>query len=58
MSQVAVVTDSAACLPLELVQAYDIRMVPFGLTWGDEVLQDGADITPSEFCDRLRDADE
>lgn len=54
MSRVAVVTDSAACIPAEFVEQYDIHIVPFRLIWGDEVLRDGVDIEPSAFYRRLR----
>ncbi len=58
MGRIAVVTDSAACLPEGLLQQYDIHVVPFGLMWGDEVLRDGIDITPAEFYHRLRTSEE
>ncbi len=58
MGKIAVVTDSAACLPEELLQQYGIHVVPFGLIWGDEVLRDGIDITPEVFYHRLRTSEE
>jgi DegV family protein with EDD domain len=54
MSRVAIVTDSAACIPSDLVRQYSIRVVPFPLIWGDEVLRDGVDISPAEVYRRLR----
>lgn len=54
MSRVAIVTDSAACVPADLARQYDIRVVPFPLIWGDEVLRDGVDISPAEVYRRLR----
>lgn len=49
MGKIAVVTDSAACLPDRIVREYKIHVVPFKLTWGQTVLRDGVDITPDEF---------
>jgi len=31
MSKTGIVTDTASCLPPELVKKYDIRIVPVGL---------------------------
>jgi len=49
VGKIAIVTDSAACLPMELVQKYGIHIVPFGLIFGQRVYRDGVDITPNEF---------
>jgi DegV family protein with EDD domain len=38
---VAIVTDSAAALPLELVHEHDITVVPMWLTIGDESVREG-----------------
>ncbi|MFQ6015647.1 MAG: DegV family protein [Anaerolineae bacterium] len=54
MSTIAVVTDSAACLPPELVQQYDIHVVPFELIWDERVYRDGVDLTSEEFYQRFR----
>jgi len=54
MARIAVVTDSAACVPAELVQKYDIHVVPLELVWGGQSYRDGIDITPTEFYHRLR----
>lgn len=56
MGQVAVVTDSAAALPAELVERYRIHVVPVLLCWDDRTYRDGVDITPSEVYRRLRKA--
>ena len=54
MNKIAVVTDSAACVPEPLVKQYGIHVVPFGLIWGRETFRDGVDMTPAEFYRRLR----
>ncbi len=56
MAQVAVVTDGGAAMPPELVEEYDIAVVPFQLIWEGETLRDGIDITPTQFYRRLRTA--
>jgi len=54
MSKIAIVTDSGACVPAELVQRYHIHVVPFELVWDGQSYRDGIDITPTEFYRRLR----
>jgi DegV family protein with EDD domain len=54
MSKVAVVTDSVANLPLELVERYAITVIPLLVTFGQEVFRDGLDITAAQFYRRLR----
>ncbi|MBC7255589.1 MAG: DegV family protein [Chloroflexi bacterium] len=49
MPGIAIVTDSAACLPPALAQEYGIYIVPYELVWDGETYLDGQDITPQEF---------
>jgi len=56
MSKIALVTDSTCSIPVELVQKYNITVAPQVLIWGQETLEDGVDITPSEFYTRLKKA--
>ncbi len=53
MSKVAIVTDSTAYLPQNLVSAYNITVVPLVVIWGEETLRDNIDIGPDEFYARL-----
>ena len=53
MSKVALVTDSTAYLPSDLLKAHNITVVPQVLIWGDETFHDGVDILPDEFYRRL-----
>jgi DegV family protein with EDD domain len=53
MSKVAIVTDSTAYIPPELVKKYRIEIVPQILIWGDQTYLDGVDISPTEFYERL-----
>jgi len=49
MSKVAVVTDSTAYLPTELLKRYHITVIPLSVIWGEQVYQNGVDILPGEF---------
>jgi len=49
MGRIAVVTDSVACVPPELVERYDIHVVPFHVIWDGKDYRDGVDMTPAEF---------
>ena len=51
---ISLVTDSACDLPIEILRAHGIRVVPLMLVFEDEVLQDGIDIDAPTFAARLR----
>jgi DegV family protein with EDD domain len=54
MSRIAVVTDSAANIPAELLQEYGIHVVPLEIRFGRKLFLDGIDITANEFYSMLR----
>lgn len=56
MSKVAIVTDSTANIPEDLLNSLAITQIPLQLIWGEETYRDGVDITPLEFYTRLKDA--
>ena len=56
MSKVAIVTDSTAFLPNDLLKLCSITVTPQILIWGDETFQDGVDIQPNEFYRKLETA--
>jgi DegV family protein with EDD domain len=56
MSKVAIITDSTAYLPGEYVQQYDLTIAPQVLIWGEQTYEDGVDILPDEFYERLKKA--
>jgi len=56
MSKVALVTDSTACIPKDLMQKYQISVAPQVLIWGEETFLDGVDIQPDEYYIRLQNA--
>ncbi|MCJ7535945.1 MAG: DegV family protein [Anaerolineales bacterium] len=53
MAKVAVVTDSTAGIPTELLDQYPLWEAPQVLIFGEEALEDRIDIQPSEFYERL-----
>src|SRR5579872_643738 len=53
MAQVRVVTDSAADLPADLVEAHGIGVVPLSVHFGENTFLDGETITPAEFYTML-----
>ena len=54
MSNVAVVTDSVASMPEELIKALGIRIVPMGLIIDGKTYRDQVDIQPDEFWARFK----
>jgi len=53
MNKVAIITDSTAYLPPELITEYDIKVIPLAVIWDGESFADGVDITPTQFYTRL-----
>ena len=56
MTTTAIVTDSTAWIPKDLTTKYSITVAPQVLIWGEETLNDGIDIQPSEFYARIKTA--
>jgi DegV family protein with EDD domain len=55
--EVAIVTDSVACIPKEQAEKYGIEVVPIELHFKDRVYRDGIDISPAEFYALLKQAE-
>jgi len=53
MSNIAILTDSTAYLPKAFVESHNIRVVPLKVHWDGANFEDGVDLTPSEFYERL-----
>lgn len=51
--KVAVVTDSSPYIPENLIEQYQIEVIPLNVIWGEETFADGVDITTREFYERL-----
>lgn len=47
-NRVAVITDSIACIPRDLLDNYSIGIIPLNFYINGKVYRDGVDITPSE----------
>jgi len=56
MGKVAVVTDSSACVPKEVIKQYGIHILPLILIFEDRSYRDGVDITSQEFYELLKKA--
>jgi DegV family protein with EDD domain len=57
MSNTAIITDSLASIPPDLLKKYNIETALQILIWGEETLLDGVDITAKQFYERLATAD-
>lgn len=53
-----IVTDSTADIPKELVEEYDIEIVPLTVRLGDRTFRDYYDLQPAEFFQMLNETDE
>lgn len=53
MRKVAIVTDSTAYIPKDLLGQYAVTVVPQVLIWGEKTYEDGIDIQPNEFYQKL-----
>ncbi len=58
MSRIAIVTDSSAYLPTDLVERYGIHVMPLKVAFGETVYRDCVDITEEEFYHKLAQAKE
>jgi DegV family protein with EDD domain len=53
MPRIAILTDSSANLPVDMVERYHINVMPLKIQWGEETFRDGVDLTTQEFYKRL-----
>ena len=51
--KIVIVTDSSAYIPPEAQEGLDISVIPLWLLWEGKSYQDGIDIFPTEFYQRL-----
>ncbi|MBO1001532.1 DegV family protein [Pseudogracilibacillus auburnensis] len=52
--KVAIVTDSTAYIPENLLEKYHIHTVPLSVVFGDESFREGMDITTAEFYAKVK----
>lgn len=53
MGQVKIVTDTTCDLPQDIIQKYDIRLVPISITLGDNTYKELIELPPEQFYDYL-----
>jgi DegV family protein with EDD domain len=53
MTKIAVVTDSTAYIPDDILKKYAINVIPLTIIWENETFLDGVDIQPGDFYKRL-----
>ena len=51
---IVIVTDSTSDLSKNLIEKYDIKIVPLTVNFEDESFLDGVEIAPNDFFERLR----
>ncbi|RDY29034.1 DegV family protein [Romboutsia weinsteinii] len=56
MNNIKIVCDSLSDIPKQLVEEYDIHVVPLSVLFEDKEYVDGIDITKEEFYQMLRDS--
>ena len=54
MSSIAIVTDSSAYLPQELVARHRVHVVPVYVHYDEEIFRDGVDLDADAFYDKLK----
>lgn len=52
--KIAVVTDSTAYIPRDIIEGLDIHVIPLSVNFGDETYREGIDITSEEFYAKLK----
>ncbi len=52
--KITIVTDSSAYIPKSAQEGLDISVIPLWLIWDDDRFQDGVDIDPQTFYNRLK----
>lgn len=53
-NKVAIITDSVACIPQEMIEKYSIEVIPIQVIFDGESYRDGVDLTPDQFYTMLR----
>lgn len=56
--KIAIVTDSTAYIPNELLEQHHIYTIPLSVAFGDETFREGIDITTEEFYRRVQEEED
>lgn len=51
---IKILLDTSSDMPLELREKYNIKWLPFGISFGEEFFLDQVNITPKEFYDKIK----
>ena len=51
---IAIITDSTCDIPADLVEKYNIYIVPQYIIWGDEQFKDRLELSPEDFYQRMQ----
>jgi DegV family protein with EDD domain len=54
MEKIKVITDSTSDLPLEIIEKYDIEVIPLLITFGEDSYKDGVDIDIYQLLEKMR----
>ena len=54
MPEIEVITDSTCDIPQEMIDQYQIKVVPHYIIWGDKQYLDRVDLQPEEFYERFK----
>ena len=54
---IALITDSASDLPKEMIEKYQIQVIPFKIIFGDDIFIDKLTIQPKQFYKMLKEED-
>jgi DegV family protein with EDD domain len=55
LKNIGLVADSVCDLPKEIIEKFDIHIVPIYIKFGDVIYRDGIDITPNDVYHKLKD---
>jgi len=58
MTKIKIVTDSTSDLSMEIIQKFNIEVIPLSVSIDNVTYLDGVDILPREFMEKMRDAKE
>lgn len=58
MRKIKIITDSTCDLPIELINKYDIEVIPLGVTVDNITYLDGVDINLKEFLEKMDNSEE
>jgi DegV family protein with EDD domain len=57
VEKIKIITDSTSDLPLNIIEKYDIEVLPLTVHFGEESYRDGIDIKFPEFLEKMRSSD-